>query len=809
MLENLKIAARSLRRRPGLTVAATLTLAIGIGATTTIYSVVQASLLKPLSYQRPGELTEIVPVFKGEPGLQLSYPNFRDVKSATRAFAEMAPFRFYLFNLSGKDTPESVLGMYVGVRLFPMLGIEPRIGRQMLPAGDEKGQPPEALLTHQLWTRRYGSDPALIGKTIVVDGKPLTVAGILPAGISMAEMAPSDAPLPSREPDLYLNIGSDHDDHDNRGNDNYWVLGRLAPGISLAQANADLGIVAQGLASRYPDNDGHLELRALGLKSQVVGASSQPLLILLGAVGLLLLIACANVAGLLAARAADRQRETALRVALGASPWRLAQQVITESLVLALLGGVTGVLLATWAIPAFRAMAPNTLPRLAEVSLDGTVLIATLGITLLVAVLAGLPPALSGGQVAPAEVLKEGGRGSGGLSRRRLRSSLTMSQVALSMVLLCGAGLLFRSLLRVTGVKPGFDTHNVLTLMTILPQASYPDPAAWSRFANRSIQAVKALPGVEAVGAVNTLPLSNLGSNTGLQVVGAPAVAPADVPSVPYRPIGGGYFSALRISLVAGRNFQPGDTLGAPLVAIVNQALVTRFFPTGDPIGRQIHLGNDNEGVNRTVIGVLADTREHGLDSPLVAEVYQPIEQGGDPVISLAIRTSDDPTRMIAAVKQALATVDPAVGFFAVRTMDELMAGTLARRRFNLDLLIGFSVAALLLAGVGLYGVVAYSASQRSREIGIRMALGAGQRSVIWLFFREGLVMIGVGAAIGLVVALALGRVLASQLYGIGASDPVAYGAVAVLLGGVASMAVLIPARRATRVDPAIVLRSE
>ncbi|MEP6472576.1 MAG: ABC transporter permease, partial [Gemmatimonadota bacterium] len=798
MLENLKIAARSLRRRPGLTVAAALTLALGIGATTTIYSVVQATLLKPLAFARPEELTAIVPVFKGVPGLQLSYPNFRDLKSGSRAFAGMAPFRFYLFNLAGKDDPESVLGMYVGSDLFPMLGVEPIRGRQLLAGADEKGAAAEALLTMQLWQRRYGSDPGMVGKTIIVDGKTVTVAGILPAGTSMSALAPADAPLPSREPDLYLNMGSDPDDHTNRGNDNYWILGRLAPGISMPQANASLAIAAHELASRYPDHDANLEVRALGLKSQMVGESGRPLMILLGAVSLLLLIACANVAGLLAARAADRQRETALRVALGASPWRLAQQVITESLVLALLGGSAGILIAAWAVPAFRAAAPNTLPRLAEVSLDGTVLMATIGITLLVAVLAGLPPALSGGQVAPAEVLKEGGRGSGGLARRRLRHSLTMSQVALSMVLLCGAGLLFRSLLRVTSVKPGFDTTNVLTMMTILPLASYPDPIAWGRFAERSIEAIRQLPGVEAVGSINTLPLSNLGNNTGFQVVGGPALAPADVPSVPYRPLGGELLKALRIPLLSGRPFGPGDTAGVPLVAIVNAAAVKRFFNGADPIGRQIHLGNDGDGINRTVIGVLADTRENGLDVPEVAEVYQAVGQGGDPVVSLAIRTSGDPRAALPAVRQALASVDPSVGFFAVRTMDELMAGTLARRRFNLDLLIGFSVAALLLAGVGLYGVIAYSASQRSREIGIRMALGAGQRSVIWLFFREGLVMVGVGAAIGLGVALALGRVLASQLYGIGASDPVAYGAVAVLLGGVASMAVLIPARRAT-----------
>jgi putative ABC transport system permease protein len=515
------------------------------------------------------------------------------------------------------------------------------------------------------------------------------------------------------------------------------------------------------------------------------------------------------VAGLLAARAADRQRETALRAALGASRWGLARQVITESLVLALLGGVGGVLLATWSVPAFRAVAPNTLPRLDEVSLDARVLAATLGLTILTALLAGVPPIFSGGPAAPAEVLKEGGRGSGGRGRRRLRRSLTASQVALSMVLLCGAGLLFRSLLQVTSVEPGFDTSRVLTMMTILPQAGYPDATSQGRFVERSMAAIRTVPGVEAVGAINTLPLSNLGSNTSFEVVGAPPVNPGEVPNIPYRTIGGDYFQALRIPLVAGRGFAPGDSAGAPHVVLINGALIRRFFPDVDPIGRQVQLGTGGDGVKGTVIGVLADTRENGLDSPPVPEVYFPLQQGPEPVVSLAIRTTGDPYAVLPGVRRALAGVDGSVGFFAVRTMDELMAGTLASRRFNLDLLAGFAVAALLLSAVGLYGVIAYSASQRSREIGIRMALGARHRSVVWLFFREGLAMVGSGAAIGLAAALALSRLLASQLYGIGSADPVAFLAVAAVLTAVASLAVLIPARRATRVDPAIVLRSE
>lgn len=810
MLDSLRIAARSLRRRPGLTVAATLTLALGIGATTTIYSVVQGSLLKPLAFSRPEELVGVVPVFKGEPGLQMSYPNFRDLKAGSRTFADMEPFRFYLYNLSGTSTPESVLGMYVGAGLFPMLGVEPRLGRQLLKSGDEKGGTVEALLTDQLWRRHYGADPSVVGRSVTIDGRPVLVAGVLPAGVRMSGFTPADAPMPAREPDVYLSMGGDPDDHDNRNNSNYWVLGRLAPGVPLARANEELARQAAELATRFPASNAGQDLRALSLKEQVVGDSGQALYILLGAVGLLLLIACANVAGLLAARASDRQRETALRVALGASPWRIAQQVVTESLVLALLGGVTGVLIATWAVPAFRAVAPNNLPRIEDVSIDFTVLLATLGLTLLTAILAGLPPALSGGHMAPAEVLKEGGKGSGGLRRRRLRHSLTMSQVALSMVLLCGAGLLFRSLLQVTSVKPGFDGRNVLTMMTILPQQNYPDPVAWSRFAQKSVDAVSRVPGVVSAGSINTLPLSNLGSNTSFRVIGKPAPKPGEEPSVPYRPLTGDLTATLRIPLLDGRAFAPGDTMGAPLVVSLNAAAVKRFFSPGEnPIGQQVHLGNDPANTNRTVVGVFGDIRENGLDAPAVAEAYQPMAQGGDPVVSLAIRTSGEPYAVLSGVKEALAKVDPTVGFFAVRTMDEIMAGTLARRRFNFDLLVGFSIAALLLAAVGLYGVIAYSASQRSREIGIRMALGAGHRSVVWLFFREGIVVVGSGAAIGLVIALALARVLASQLYGIGASDPVAFGAVALLLGAVASFAVLIPARRATRVDPAIVLRSE
>ena len=809
MIDALRLAFRSLRRRPGLTVAATLTIALGIGATTTIYSVVQASLLEPLPYKRPAELAQLVPVQNGEAGLQLSFPDFRDIRDASRAFAKMAPFRYYLFNLSGGGTPESVLGVYAGVDLFPLLGVEPALGRQFLPGGDEPGRPPEALLTDQLWRRRYGADAALVGRTVVIDGRPVTVAGVLPAGFRLGELTPTDAPLPSREPDLYLAIGAEADSHANRRNDNYWVLGRLAPGVTLAQANADIGLIAGRLAQQYPDDDAKLEVRALGLKSQIVGESRRPLLVLLGAVGLLLLIACANVAGLLATRAADRQRETALRSALGASSWRLAGQAVSESLVLALLGGIGGVLLAAWSIPAFRAAAPNTLPRLSDVALDGRVLAAAFGLTLLTALLAGLPTALNRGPLALAEVLKDGGRGSGGLSHRRLRRILTSAQIALSLVLLSGAGLLFRSLLRINAVEAGFDTSRVLTMMTILPQSSYPDASSWRRFGERSVAAIRSLPGVVSVGGVNTLPLSNLGSNTSFEVVGAPPVAPADMPSMPYRTIAGDYFGALRIPLTAGRGFAPGDSASAPPVALINGTLARRYFPGANPVGRLIHLGDDGDGVNRTVIGVLGDTRENGLDAPAVAEVYFPFIQGPEPVLSLAIRTSGDPRASLPAVRQALAGVDPAIGFFAVRTMDELLAGTLARRRFNMELLAGFALAALLVSAVGLYGVIAYSASQRNREIGIRIALGAPGRSVVWLFLREGLTLAGTGAAIGLAAALALSRVLASQLYGVGAADPVAFLGVAGVLGAVAFLAIYLPARRATRVDPVVALRSD
>ena len=809
MLQELKTAFRSLRRRPGLTVAATLTLALGIGATTTIYSVVQASLLEPLPYQRPAELVQLLPFEHGEAGLQLSFPDYKDLERGSKSFAAMAPFRYYLFNLAGSESPESVLGVYAGAGLFPLLGVAPALGRHLDQAGDVKGHTPEVLLTDQLWRRRYGSDPSIVGRTETVDGRPVLIAGVLPPGFRLAELTPTSAPLPSREPDLYMSIGSEADSHDERGNGNYWILGRLAPGVTAAQADADLALVVHGMAQQHPDYDAHLDVRVLGLKTQMVGDSREPLLILLGAVALLLLIACANVAGLLAARAADRQRETALRAALGANRWALARQVITESLVLALMGGTGGVLVAAWAVPAFRAVAPNTLPRLSLVSLDWKVLGAAFGLTLLTAVLAGLPSAFGGGNPAPAEVLKEGGRGSGGMSRRRVRRVLTSSQVAISMVLLCGAGLLFRSLLRVTEVQPGFDTSRVLTMMTILPQSGYADPSSWQRFHERAISAVAALPGVEAAGGINTLPLSNLGSNTSFEVVGEKELAPGDKPSVPYRPIGGEFLKALRIPLVTGRNFLPGDTAGAPLIVLVNQALVQKYFPTVDPVGRQIHLGNDPTGQNRTIIGVLGDTRDNGLDSPMFPMVYFPLQQGSEPIISLAIRTSGEPRALLPAVQRALAGVDPTVGFFAVRTMDELMEGTLARRKFNLDLLAGFAIAALLLSAVGLYGVIAYSATQRSREIGIRMALGAAGRSVLWLIFREGLVLVGAGAAIGLGTALGLSRILSSQLYGVGAMDPVAFGSVAVVLAGVASLAVLIPAQRATRVDPAIVLRSE
>ena len=803
LLRDLRYALRQLRHSPGFTLIAVLTIALGIGANTAIFSVVNAVLLKPLEFDGADRLVRIYPVntATGERSLQLAYPTLADIKERARSFAEVGGFRFWIMTLSGRELPESFLGVYVTERFLPMLRVIPGRGRWFLP-GSDGGRAAEVVLSDAAWRHRFGGDPGVIGTVVTVEGRPATVVGILPAGFRFPDLIPGNAPISSREPDVYLPAGLDPEGLGGRGNSSYWAIARMAPGVTEGSARAELAGIGAKLADEYPDQYREQGLTLSALKQAVVGDAGKPLLVLLGAVGMVLLIACANVAGLLVARGAGRQREFSLRVALGASASRLVRQVLTESLVLALLGGALGVLAGLWGVDLIRALAPNSIPRIGEATVDGRILGYTLLISLVSGILFGISPALAGIRRPLAPTLRDGERTSGGGTR--LRSTLVVVEVALSVVLLAGAGLLLRSFVVLLRIEPGFDGRNVLTMLTILPPSRYPDRASQHRFRLEALERVKALPGVQSAGAVNTLPLSNLGGNTSFRVVGLPDDG-QEPPEVGYRTVAGDYFGSLRIRLVAGRLLTGQDGPKAPPVALLSQAAAQRFFGTEDPVGRQILLGNDQ--TPRTVVGVVRDTREEGLDRAPAPLVYYPYAQASEPILTLVVRSATDPHLVLPSIRRELAAIDPEQSVFLVRTMNELETSTLEERRFHLWLLGGFAATALALAAIGLYGVIAHSVAQRTREIGIRVTLGAAPGMVQRLVLREGLSLALNGIGLGLVAALATSRLLQSQLVGVGPLDPAAMGGAVALLLGVAVVATLIPARRATLVDPAVALR--
>ena len=806
LLQDIRFAMRTLRKHPLFVVAAVVTLGLGIGANTAIFSVVDAVILRPLGYDHAEQLINVA---AGNGSDNLSFPNVRDIRQQNHVFTQVAGFRYWLFNLSGTDHPQSLLGIYTGDGVFAALRVRPALGRVFASGTESKSYPREAVISYALWQRRFGGDRGLVGTSVVIDGLPTAVVGVLPKDFRFPDLVPASAPLPSRMPDVYLPVGVEPDyDLDQRGNQNYFVLARLAPGALPGAAAADLTRIANGLAKDYPDNNAGLALHATPLQRQLTGEARRPLAVLFGAVGLVLLIACANVGGLLLARAAERQREIGIRTALGASPFRLARQMLTESVLLAILGGAVGVLLASWGVDALRVAAPNSLPRLDEITLNGRVLAFALIGSVLTGILFGMAPVLQQRAGGPAGSLRESGRTTGGGASRRLRAGLVVAEVALAVVLLTGAGLLLRSFALLAGVAPGFEGRNVMTMFTLLPSSRYPNDSAIANFEQRILADLSVLPGVQSAAAINTLPLSNLGNNTGIEIVGQPAPQPGHRPGVAYRILGGPYYRTMGMKIVDGRDFSSSDTHESPPVAIINQAAVRRFFPGEDPVGKQVKLSNDDPRP-KTIIGVVADAHAEALDSAAKPEVSYPYTQGAEPLVSLAIRTSGDPHSMLPRIRRTLAAVDPDQAFYAERTMDDLLSASLATRRFNLQLLGGFAVLALLLAAIGLYGVIAFSVSQRTREIGIRAALGAKRGGIAILVLGEGARLGAVGLAIGLVGSLAATRVLRGLLFQVKGTDPATFIGVMVFLSAVVLLACYLPARRASRIDPVEALRSE
>jgi putative ABC transport system permease protein len=810
ILQDARYALRLIIKNPGVSVIAVLALALGIGATSAIFSVVNAVLLRPLPYKSPDQLMAVweQSLQRDVPELPISYANYRDWVEQNQVFDQLAIFSFTGFNLAGAGEPERVIGVRASANLFPLLQEQPIIGRAFTEDEDRTGGAPVVVLSHALWQRRFSSDPQIVGKTVTLNNQGYTVVGVMragfefPAGLSFRNRVISDriefwtpiAPIAGSQ---------------NRGAHSHLAIGRLKTGVSLEQARTEMSAIQARLEQQYPEANSGISIRLLPLHEQITGNTRPALLILLGAVGLVLLIACANVANLLLARATARQKEIAIRTAMGASRWRIVRQLLTESVILSITGGAMGLLLALWGTSLLFSISPNTIPRSTEVGIDSIVLLFTLAVSILTGLLFGLAPALQTSRLDLNETLKEGARGtSGGVGRNRVRSALVAAEVALSLVLLVGAGLLIKSFIRLQQSGLGFSTENLLTMRVSLPPVKYADEQKQAAFFKESLERFQNLPGVQTASAITTLPLTANYSATDFLIEGQPVPPPGEEIISAIAIIGPNYFRAMEVPLIAGRDFTEYDNREAPGVAIVSEGFAESFLGGEDPVGKRIAFGGDNPEW-LSVVGVVRDVKHFGLDVAARPVVYTPFMQQSNPQMSLVLRTATDPASFAALVRREIQAVDKDQPISDVRTMEQLLSDSVSGRRFSTLLLGLFASVALTLAAVGIYGVMSYSVTQRKHEIGIRMALGASSQDVLRLIVGQGMTVALAGVAVGLAASFALTRLMESLLFGVSATDPVTFIVIPLILAGVALGACFVPARKAARVDPMIALRYE
>ena len=810
LLKDIRYSVRGLRKRPGFTLLVVLVLALAIAANSSIFSIVNAVILKPLSFRDPNQLVWIWATRKNVNRAFFSIPNFIDTRDQNQTLAEVAPLAIWPANLTGQGEAERLQGVRISANALQMMGVEAAAGRALLPDDDNPNNARVVMLSYSIWQRRFGGSSETLGKTLTLNGDPYTVVGILPPRFV----------IPNAETEIMIPLRMDQDPRrTERGSNFLRVLARLKPGVTSAQAQADLTAISNRLRDLYPNDNGNLTSpRVLALQDEVVGSYREGLWLILTAVVMVLLIACANLASFQLARAASRHKEMAIRVALGARRLVLMRQLITESMLLATLGGGLGLLLSFWAKDLLLAMSPADFPRAAAVSIDGRVLFFSLLLTLFAGFALGLAPAIQHTRSDLNSDLKEGGRDAAGVTRNRVRSLLVVVEIALSLMLLVGAGLLLKSFARLRGVNPGFDANNVLAVRFSLPAARYPSGASVKRFYDEMSSRIAVLPGVEGVSAASALPLSGLIARTTFTIAGQPPANANEVPFAQHRWVGPAYFQTMRIPLVRGRDLTDRDNDHSPGVIVIDQALQRRFFGAQEPLGTHvlINMGDGNPARDYEVVGIVEDVKHMGLTDESTPTLYGPIPQAPKSAVpflannlSLVVRTAVDAEALHASVRKELGNVDVDVATAGVRPMGQFLAASVAARKFNLELLAAFAAIALLLAAAGLYAVIAYLVSQRTREIGIRLALGAAPRDIRRLVIGQGMKLTVIGVAIGFIGAIAVTRLMSSLLFAVAPTDLVTFTVSAVALTLVALLACFLPARRATKVDPLVALRHE
>jgi len=801
--QDLRYGARMLLKQPGYTLIASLTLALGIGANTAIFSMVNALLLRQLPFVDADRLVLLAERSSGGQRQPVPYLNFADWRTRAQSFAGMAISAPRSFNLTGVDNPRRLSGRRVNWNFFPLLGVSPQLGRLFTEADDRYGSSRTVVLSHGVWEHYFGGAANIIGKSLLLTSETYTVIGVLPPGFEYFEAADVYVPI-----ELFLEPDTGMTD---RGTsfDSSYAVARLKPGVTLEQANKEMATVGQQLAQEYPKINGGRSAQAEALQDVMSESVRRSLWVLFGAVGFILLIACINVANLLLVRAVERQKELAVRLALGAGRWRIVRQLLSESLLISALGAAIGLLLGRWMLAGLLALAPPEIPGLNRVGLDITVLLFTLGIAALTSVLFGLLPALRASKIDLQTALKDGGRLTTGVAREGIRKALLVAEISLSLVLLAGGGLLLRSMYNLLNVDPGFDPDNLLTMRFELSDKKY-NPQTGRIFYDECLARVQAVPGVRSVALSQSLPIA--GSYWGSFFVAADKSTPsrADLPVSDYLRVSANYFETLGLRMLRGRWFNAADTPESAPVAVINETLARRIWPGEDPIGKRVKNGfPEGNGRWREVIGVVSDIKLNGVEQATSMQTYLLFSQAPGTALGLIVRTQGDPLAAVASIEQAIHTVDKDMPIYAVWTMDQLLGDSLAQRRLTMFLLTSFAVLALLLASVGIYGVIAHIVRQRTRELGIRLALGAQSVDVLKLILGQGLKLALIGVALGLAAAFALTRWMGSLLFEVAPTDILTFSLIAVVLLCVALIACWIPARRATKVDPLETLRAE